>query len=149
MSIGSFVSVVVLACLSLTSCRTAATFDEYAVSIPPVSSPNGRIFVYRIATEGRAIRPSILLDGEPVGRAIPGGFFYLDLPSGNYEIAASADEDRGLQLRLRSGGERYVRLEVEITTVSWNVSPVLVDAQTGREELRQTKYVGALSAAYD
>ncbi len=111
-------------------------------AIPPASSGNGRIYVYRVSNEGVTIRPHILLDGESVGRAIPNGFFYVDRPAGTYEISPANESDRTLSFSLEAGEEKFVRLHVNVTQTSWDAIPTLVDAEVGNRELTRTKYTG-------
>ncbi len=88
------------------------------------------------------MQPKVQLNGEPVGKAVPKGFFYIDRPAGNYTISASTEAERSLSLNLAAGEEKYVRLEMKMGVFAGHVKPVLVDTSEGMEELKKTKYIG-------
>ena len=136
-----------LVLLSIFGCASDPTFDEYARSMPAVPADDGRIYIYRITTVGDAIRPSVRIDGEPVARAIPNGFFYVDLPAGEYEISAAKNTANVLPVRLETGDEKYVRLEVKFSTSSWQFTPMLVSAEVANKEMKNTAYTGEKGAA--
>jgi hypothetical protein len=118
------------------------TYDEYASSLSPASAGNGRIYFYRVARVGGTIRPEITIDGEAVGRTIPYGFIYVDRLTGNYQISLSTESHESLSVDVVAGEEIFIRLDIQITPSSWDVNPILVDAATGREQLKDTKYTG-------
>ena len=136
-----------LVLLSIFGCASDPTFDEYARSMPPVPADDGRIYIYRITTVGDVIRPSVRIDGEPVARAIPNGFFYVDLPAGEYEISAAINTENVLPVRLETGDELYVRLEVNFSTSSWQFTPMLVSAEVANKEMKNTAYTSEKGAA--
>ena len=136
-----------LVILSIFGCASDPTFDEYARNMPPVPADDGRIYIYRITTVGDVIRPSVRIDGEPVARAIPNGFFYVDLPAGEYEISAARNTENVLPVRLETGDEKYVRLNVTIGIASWQFTPMLVSADVANKEMKNTAYTGEKGAA--
>ena len=133
----------------MAGCVSAPTYDEYASTMQPVPSYDGRLYIYRVITtrHNTIIRPAVQLDGEPVGRAIPGGFFYLDLAAGDYEISLSTYTKTILALRLKVGEEKYVRLDMNFFSSSWDIEPILVSAEVAREELKNLEYTGEIDAA--
>ena len=136
-----------LVLLSIFGCASDPTFDEYARSMPPVPADDGRIYIYRITTVGDVIRPSVRIDGEPVARAKPNGFFYLDLPAGEYEISAARNTEIVLPVRLETGDEKYVRLDVTIGIASWQFTPMLVSVDVANDEMKNTAYTSEKGAA--
>ena len=142
MNINGLIPTSIFVLLTMAACASKPTYDEYSGTPQPESSYDGRVYVYRLTTVGSDIRPTVRLDGEPVGRAIAEGFFYLDLPAGDYEISAAKNTKRILSFRLKVGEIKYVRLEMKIGNASWNATPVLVDAEVAKEELKKTEYSG-------
>lgn len=128
-----------LLCLAITGCASAVTYDQYLQSVQPPESGNGRVYVYRVDTVGTAIRPSIILDGEILGRAVPNRFYYRDVPAGQHEVTVSTESKSKLSFAVAAGKEVHVKIEVRITPASWHVTPVLVLAETAQEEIRATK----------
>lgn len=133
--------------VGVAGCASGPTYDEYSSTMQPVSSGNGRIYVYRLSALGAGVQPKIRLDGEPVGKAVPKGFFYLDLAPGSYTISASTEAERSLSLSLAAGEEKYVRLEMKMGVFAGHVKPVLVETEVGKEELQKTKYVGEVAGS--
>src|SRR5262249_52884699 len=75
--------VVVLALgLALGACASGPKFTEIESTFPPLDPSQGRIFIYRTAILGAAVQPSVKLNGEVVGAAVPDGFFFVDRPPG-------------------------------------------------------------------
>ena len=136
-----------LVLLSISGCASDPMFDEFARSMPPVPADDGRIYIYRITTVGDVIRPSVRIDGEPVARTIPNGFFYVDLPAGEYEISAARNTENVLPVRLETGDEKYVRLDVTIGIASWLITPMLVSADVANKEMKNTAYTGETGAS--
>ncbi|WP_376692387.1 DUF2846 domain-containing protein [Wenzhouxiangella sp. EGI_FJ10409] len=126
----------------VSGCASGPSFRDYESSIPPLSEDAGRIYMYRTAVVGAAVQPKVRVDGEPVGKATPQGFFFVDLPPGDYEISASTEAKRSLTLTLDQREIRYVRLEMKMGFMAGHVKPVLVDDSIGREEILGTKYTG-------
>lgn len=126
----------------LSGCASGPTYNEYASSIPAMTSDSARVYVYRTSTLGTAIQPKIKINGEVVGKAVPQGFFFVDRPAGSCEISASTEVKRSLTLGLEPGDERYVRLEVKMGLFAGHIKPVLVDNAVGKKEITKTKYIG-------
>lgn len=132
----------VFAFLMIAGCASGPAFEEYSNTMEAVSPDNGRIYIYRVSSLGAAVQPKVRLDGEPVGKAVPKGFFYLDLPPSDYVLSASTEAERSLSLALAAGEEKYVRLEVKMGLFAGHIKPVLVDPAEGKEELKKTKFAG-------
>jgi len=131
-----------LALVALTGCAAGPTFKQYEASIPKVATEFGRIYFYRTAVFGAAIKPKIRVNGEPVGTSTAKGFMFIDRPPGDYEIATSTEAKRALTLSLEAGDERYVRMEVKMGLLVGQIKPVLVDNEVGKAEIQKTKFAG-------
>jgi hypothetical protein len=124
------------------ACASGPTYRESAAKTPPIEAGKGRIFIYRKTTFGTAIQPEVKINDRTVGKAKPRGYFYVDLPPGEYEISASTEAERSLGLTLDAGEERYVRLEMKMGAFVAHVKPLLVDTAEGQEQIQEMKYTG-------
>ena len=128
--------------LLLAACASGPQFSQMQGSLPAASADNGRIFVYRSAVLGAAIQPSVKINGEVVGSAVPQGFFYIDRPAGDYEISTITEVTRTLSLRLDPGQTRYVSLGVSMGFFVGHVYPELVDDAAALAEIKDCHYTG-------
>lgn len=100
-----------LACLALGGCAvTGPKYEEIQTTIPDVSPGNARVYFFRTAGfAGGGVRPEIRLNDDPVGKSVPGSFFYVDRPAGKYVAAVQTEVERTLDLALQTGQTVYVR----------------------------------------
>ncbi len=131
-----------LLALLLAACANGPQFSQMQSSLPALSADNGRIFVYRSTVLGAAIQPSVKINGDAVGSAVPRGFFYIDRPPGDYEIPTTTEVTRTLSLHLDAGQTRYVRLGISMGFFVGHVYPELVDDTTGASEIQELHYIG-------
>ncbi len=142
MKIKSKCVVAALVLLSITGCATGISYQEAAITIPAVSSDEGRIYIYRTAVFGAAIQPSVRFNGEVVGKATPRGFFYVDRPPGTYVITTATEVEGSMTVFLEAAEINYVRLEVQMGLLVGRITPFLVEESVGREEITRTNYTG-------
>lgn len=126
--------------LAMGGCATGPKFTEIAPTFSQLSADKGRIYIYRTAIMGAAVQPEVKLNGEVIGKAVPGGFFYVDREPGNYEILTSTEVDRKLSFTLDEGQKRYVRLNISMGFFVGHVYPELIDPQTGEKEIQECSY---------
>lgn len=127
--------------LLLAGCATGPKFVEVASTFNKLVPEEGRIYIYRTAVHGAAVQPEVKLNGEVIGRAVPGGFFYVDRTPGNYVILTSTEVDRKLSLVLTKGETRYVRLNVSMGFFVGHVYPELVEPAVGEKEIQNCSHV--------
>ncbi|MDJ0711584.1 MAG: DUF2846 domain-containing protein [Woeseiaceae bacterium] len=128
--------------LMLAGCASGPGYAEHAATMQPVGDGNGRIYMYRKSSLGAAVQPMVRVNDKEVGKAKPKGFFYVDLPPGTYNIAASTEAERNLDVTLDADEEMYVRLEIKMGAFVGHIKPVLVETTVGKEEIQKMKYVG-------
>ncbi|MDJ0793632.1 MAG: DUF2846 domain-containing protein [Woeseiaceae bacterium] len=128
--------------VAFAGCASGPAFEEYESQMQAVGDGKGRIYMYRPSSLGAAVKPAIRVNGDAVGTSSAKGFFYVDLPPGDYTIAASTEAKRSLDVTLDAGEEMYVRLEMKMGAFVGHVKPVLVEASVGKEEIKKTKYAG-------
>jgi hypothetical protein len=105
-----------------------------------------RIWFYRTAVLGAAVQPKVKLNGEVVGSAVPGGFFYVDRSPGDYTVTTATELEKKLTFTLEQGQPRYVRLDISIGFFVGHVYAVLVDEEKAKEEMESTIYTGKTAA---
>jgi Protein of unknown function (DUF2846) len=136
----------VVTSLLLSACATSTPkYSEMAASMGAAKSDMGRIYFYRTVLLGFAVQPEVRLNGEVVGRAVPNGFFYVDRPAGNYEVATSTEVERKLTFTLDAGQVRYVRLNISMGFFAGHVYGELVDEAKGQSEIADVRYTGAVA----
>jgi hypothetical protein len=127
----------------LSSCATGPKYSAIKSSLPKLNLEDGRIYFYRTANPfGSAIQPDVNLNGEKVGRSIPGGLFFLDCPPGNYEVVLSTEVVRKLTFTLDKRQTRYVRMSVTLGVIIYRVFPTLVDESKALSEMEGLSYTG-------
>ena len=112
--------------------------------MPMLHADQGRIFFYRDKSMfGAAVQPMIRLNGEEVGKSVPGGFFFVDRPAGDYEASSSTEVKRSVTFTLAPAETRYIRTTVGMGFFVGHVYPELVSAEDGEKALPSMSYIGA------
>ena len=131
------------AALVLAGCATGPKFAEVKSAIPALSTDSGRVFFYRSANPiGSGIQPDVKLNGKVVGSSKPGGFFFVDVPPGDYEIVLSTEIDKKLTLALAKGQQRCVRMSVGLGVIVYRVYPELTERAVCDSEIEGLSYTG-------
>ena len=134
---------VVLAAAVLAGCASGPKYSEAVSSFPALQPGHGRIWFYRSGIMfGAGIQPDVMLNGTKVGDSVPGGFFFVDRPPGNYEVLLSTEVERKVTFTLEPRQERYVRMTVGLGVVVYRVFPELADPVEGDKEIRDLSYIG-------
>lgn len=124
----------------LLAAASAVTADS---SSPPLAPEEGRILFYRTVKMGKEMQPEVMLNGEIVGVAIPGGWWYVDRPPGDYDVTTPVAKKKVASFHLEAGQTRFIRLQVAMGQMSaQSVYPQLVDDDVGQSDLGKTTYVG-------
>jgi hypothetical protein len=128
----------------LAACATGPKMAEISNRIPPLPGDKGRIWFYRevAALFGAGLQPAVRLNGAKVGDATPNGFFFVDMPPGDYEVATSTEVERRVTFTLAAGQERFVKLTVGLGVLVHRVFPELVEPATGRAAIMGLAYTG-------
>ena len=87
-----------LALVLLAGCASGPKYAEVADSFTTLDPAQGRIYIYRTTALGAAVQPQVMLDGTVVGKAVPKGFFFVDVEPGDHKILTSTEVDRTLSL---------------------------------------------------
>jgi hypothetical protein len=139
--IRSLLAVTALALLS--ACASGPKYKDVVNTFPAPAADQGRIWFYRSGTMfGAGIQPNVMLNGAKVGDSVPGGFFYVDRPAGNYEVLLSTEVERKVTFTLEPRQERYIRMTVGLGVIVYRVYPELVDPAEGRAEIMDASHIG-------
>jgi hypothetical protein len=143
MRIRAITALTIVAPILLVACATSGPkFSEMAGTMTALKPDMGRIYFYRTALLGAAVQPDVRLNGEVVGKAVPNGFFYVDAPPGNYQVATETEVERKLTFTLDPGQARYVRLNISMGFMVGRVYGELIDEAKGQEEIADLRYTG-------
>jgi hypothetical protein len=135
--------IAVLVSMLLAACATSGPkFSEMTAAMSTAGPDMGRIYFYRTTVLGAAVQPGVRLNGEVVGKAVPNGFFYVDCPPGNYQVATETEVERRLTFTLEAGQVRYVRLNISMGFWVGHVYGELVDETKGQAEIADLRYTG-------
>jgi hypothetical protein len=129
------ISLLVL-CLLITSCASGPKFTDYTNRLPAPTQGEGRIWFYRESRYfGSLLQPDILLNGEKIGKAKPGSFFYIDRPAGNYVVTCETAQINECRVVLAPQSTSYVRFTIAMGVWIGNVVPQEVSPMTALKEL--------------
>ena len=107
----------------------------------PASSSQGRIFFFREKRfVGSGMETPIRVNGEVVGNAMTGGYFYVDRPPGTYLIACDKrrkDEKNEISITLNAGETKYIRTSFK----DWQVFPAIEDPGIATKALSGCSYM--------
>ena len=131
-----------LLAVAASGCASGPKYDEVTTRIPPIPDGQGRIYFYRPSVIGAAVQPSVRLDDEVVGTAVPRGFFFIDAAPGDHVVACSTESEHRLSFTLAASQERHVKLLMQMGLMVGHVVPVLVDPAEALEDLASTRFTG-------
>ena len=132
----------------LGGCATGPKFGDVEGLIPALAANAGRVYFYRDGSPfGSALQPDVLLNGEKIGQAIPGGFFYVDRPPGEYIVTCSTEATSRLTLHLSAGARLYVRARSSMGLVVGRVDLELEDEGEAMKTLESSSYTGGVLSA--
>jgi hypothetical protein len=125
----------------LCGCAGGARYEEVEHKLPEVPRGMGRIYFLREAHYAlAAIQQKITVNGEVVGRSVPGGFFFVDVPAGRHEV--SCDKDQVIAIPVAVGESVYVET-VPGGSVLFRDSRVRpLHSQQGEILIRRMRYTG-------
>lgn len=133
-------AIFVTAMFLVAGCATGPKFSEMQTKIAPLAAGQGRVFVYRDSAFGAAITPNVTINGKVVGVSRASGFFYADLPAGDYRLAAATEVERSLTFSLRAGETKYVKASISFGIVAGRINFDLVNSAAGEQDLQSLAY---------
>ena len=139
---------ILIASLLLAGCVTSGMKPaEMRSSMQALKPGEGRIYFYRTASFfGSGVQVDIHLNEEVVGTSMPGGFFFVDRPAGQFKAWASTEVARVVTFTLDAGETKYVRTYASMGILVGRVNLELVSAPEAEKELESLHYTGATPA---
>ncbi len=133
--------------LGLVSCASGPTYAEIKSKLPPIAKGEGRVFVYRPATVGFGVKPSVKIDDRKVGTSEGRGFFYTDQKAGSHEISITTEWKHKNTVSVVAGQPCYVECMITPGLFVGHLIPNQVDAATGEANIESCKMLSSQSPA--
>ena len=129
-------------------CASGPQYKEVASSIPTLKEAQGRIYFYRSSSMiGAALQPTIKVNGDPVGKSQPGGFFYVDEPAGQYVVSTATETEKSVSFKLDAGETKYVKTSVGFGLLVGRIIPSIESPDEALKNLEDLHYVAAQTTA--
>ncbi|MDR9751630.1 DUF2846 domain-containing protein [Pseudomonas sp. SZMC_28357] len=108
-----------------------------------VSPDKAHIYVYRNESMGAGVKMPVALNGKPVGATVAKSYLMLSVPAGEQTLVSSAENDSELKLSAQAGKNYFVWQEVKMGFIKARNSLQVVDDQTGRAGVAESKLIQA------
>jgi Protein of unknown function (DUF2846) len=136
MRIWRLLTICALTTLAGGASSSGAKFTEMNAVAPRLTPDKGRIYFYRSGSIGGvAVQPEIRLNNELVGRAVPGGFFFVDRSRGSYEASTTTEVETKLAFALAGGETKYIRVSISMGILVGHMQFELVNKAVAEAEL--------------
>ena len=120
----------------LTGCASGPKYSETASTMPALGPGQGRIFFYRSSSMlGAAVQPEVRLNGQVVGKSVPGGYFFIDRPAGSYVASASTETEKTASFTLDAGETKYLKTTPTFGVVIGRIEITIESAAAAKAEL--------------
>ncbi|HTL67616.1 MAG TPA: DUF2846 domain-containing protein [Lacunisphaera sp.] len=127
----------------LQGCASGPASSEVKGTVPALAAGKGRIYFYRTSMTALDAQPVVKFDGQEVGKAAAGGFFYVDAPAGDHKIVTGTAPDQQLTIQVEPGQTRYVRLLITLKFTVAHIDPELADNAAGEKEMAGCKLINS------
>jgi hypothetical protein len=130
--------------LSMVGCASGPNFAEYSSKLHSPAKGQGRVWFYRpnkVVSLG--VQPDVLLNGEKIGKAQPGGYFFVDRKPGIYEAKCSTEWTNRTKFTLSSHEDKFIRLWVLPGVFVGHIIPKETSRDNGLREIAHCKLVTA------
>jgi len=123
--------------------QTAASTQPSADGLPARAAGKAVVFIYRPGKlVGKALEPSVFVDGVEVGRMDNGRFIVVLLDPGEHRIHMTQDNKR-VDLKLGAGEVAFVRIKIVMGMMKGRGEPILADEEDASEHLKKMEPLGA------
>ena len=126
----------------LSGCASGPLYKDFKTAIPTIKANEARLFFYRPEKFiGSGIRPNVVLNGNVVGPSTPGGFFFVDVAPGPYEVVLTSEVERKLTFVIAPKDTKCVRLSVSLGVLVYRVYPELAEKVNCEKEIENLNYI--------
>ncbi|HEX3696110.1 MAG TPA: hypothetical protein VH374_12055 [Polyangia bacterium] len=134
--------------LSVSGCMaTGQPFSAVQSGFPSLREEAGRIYFYRStgSVYGVAQHSKILIDGAMVGRSIPGGVFYVDVPEGKHTISLptlGVAKENTLSVRIMGGETVFIKTWVGASGLAGRTNIEVAEPEDARPVIKTLTFTG-------
>ena len=122
---------------------TGPKYVDIATAFPAIGEGQGRIYFFRSdSMVGAAVQPAIKLNSLVIGKSEPGGFFFVDRPSGNYTVSTTTEVENSIAFNLEPKETKYIRTSVSMGVLVGHVKPTVEAPNVASAEISLLHYVG-------
>lgn len=123
----------------LISCASGPSYSEVKGTLPAIPKGEGRVFVYRTATVGFGVKPSVKMDEKVVGTSTARGFFYTDQPAGSHQISIKTEWNHKNTVNVVAGKSNFVECSITPGVLVGHIIPNQVDPVKGEADIQSCK----------
>jgi len=114
-----------------------------AEGLPARAAGKAVLFIYRPGKlVGKALEPSVFVDGVEIGRMDNGRYIVVLLDPGEHRVHMTQDNKR-VDLKLGAGEAAFVRIKIVMGMMKGRGEPVLADEEDAAENLKKLEPLGA------
>src|ERR1700716_2789317 len=128
--------------LLLVSWASPRGVDDPPMRLPALKPGYGRVYFTRPGDlVGVAVQPEIRMNNEVVGRSVPGGFFFVDRPPGQYSVSTATEVENVVTFQLAAGESKYLKTAVTPGILVGHITPTLEFPEQGQSDVGRLRYV--------
>lgn len=101
------------------------------------------VYIYRSEAFGAAMRMDVFLNGRKLGESASKTYFYVELPPGTHSVVGKSENDSEVRFQALAGRLYYIWQEVKMGLLYARNELKLVDEQTGRAGVLESKRVSS------
>ncbi|PRC94525.1 DUF2846 domain-containing protein [Solimicrobium silvestre] len=146
--VGIFIAAMVVLLTGCASVPMASLAQDSKAKEFTPDQNKASLYIYRNETIGAAISMPVSVNGATIGETASKTYFQLDLLPGAYNLKSEAENDSNLALTLIAGKNYFVWQEVKMGIFSARNKLQLVDDETGRAGVTESKLILISSSAY-
>ncbi len=114
-----------------------------ADGLPARAAGKAVLFIYRPGKlVGKALEPSVFVDGVEIGRMDNGRYIVVLLDPGEHRVHMTQDNKR-VDLKLGAGEAAFVRIKIVMGMMKGRGEPVLADEEDAAKHLKKMEPLGA------